>query len=364
MYCLFVAHFLSLCSEATKSSAVLNSPSPMSGSGIPLDQSQPWLWIMDYLSSFPEIDVSILNALLETAPIDNIGETTTERFALRCLEQIFQFVPKNGLGNVAPPDMRVEFDLSLSCSDVLDQILQEVSFSNPTTTVQELLRWDIQPFIKHKRASLPECKLEQMKHLILEEGNNVVDGDGYIRTSSFKDDGDRTGLSDALPKGLSGDAAENNVQDYRSRSVNSTAVDGLQQKIDPSDLLHPCLEQICENEKGRPNIVAIKSRFLSLKGRLNRDPVGEGCVKCNQNGQVLVCSSSDCPVMVHESCLGSTAGFDDKGNFLCPFCDYSLLFSKCLEGKDRISLASKNLTALMELLAKIHAEKWRILPSH
>ncbi|KAK8485058.1 hypothetical protein V6N11_031080 [Hibiscus sabdariffa] len=351
-----------------------NFPAPDQApmSGIPLDQSQLWLWIMDYLSSFPEIDVSILNALLETAPIDNIGETTTERFALRCLEEIFQFVPKNGLGNVAPPDMRVEFDLSLSCSDVLDQILQEVSFSNPTTTEQELLRWDIQPFIKHKRASLPECKLEQMKHLILEEGNNVLDGDGYIRTSSFKDDGDRTGLIDALPKGLSGDAAENNVQDYRSRSVNSTAVDGLQQKIDPSDakadLLHPCLEQICENENGRPNIVAIKSRFLSLKGRLNRDPVGEGrqnlCVKCNQNGQVLVCSSSDCPVMVHESCLGSTAGFDDKGNFLCPFCDYSLLFSKCLEGKDRISLASKNLTALMELLAKIHAEKWRILPSH
>ncbi|KAK8543453.1 hypothetical protein V6N13_136035 [Hibiscus sabdariffa] len=321
-------------------------------SGIPFDQSQLWLWIMEYLSSFPEIDVSILNGLLETAPIDNIGESTTERFALRCLEDIFQFVPKNGLGNVAPPDMRVEFDLSLSCSDVLDQILQEVSFSNPRTTEQELLRWDIQPFIKHKRASLPECKLEQMKRLILEEGNNVLD------------------CMEICEHRVSRMVVTELVLAMHCQRVLVVML----QNIDPSDakadLPHPCLEQICENENGRPNIVAIKSCFLSLKGRLNRDSVGEAsctqqnlCVKCNQNGQVLVCSSSDCPVMVHESCLGS-ARFDDKGNFLCPFCDYSLLFSKCLEGKDRISLASKNLTALMELLAKIHAEKRRIRPSH
>ncbi|GMJ15457.1 hypothetical protein like AT1G68030 [Hibiscus trionum] len=305
------------------------------------DRSQLWLWIMDYLSSFPQIDVSILNGLIETAPMptDILGEAT-EMLALRGLEDILQFLPEN----VAPPDTRVEFDLSLSCSDVLNQIQQEISLSNPTTTEQGLLRSDIQLFIKHKRASLPECALEQMKGLILEEGNNVLDGDGNTRTSSFEDGG-------ALPEGHGGDAGEDNAQDYPSRSVNSTSVD--------------------ENENGRPNIVAIKSHVLSLlRGRPSRDPVGEAsctqqnlCIICNENGQVLVCSRNDCRLMVHESCLGTPALFDDKCNFLCPFCAYSLSCSNLLGCKDRISSLSKDLSALMKHLVKNLPEIRRVLPS-
>ncbi|OMO70258.1 hypothetical protein COLO4_28664 [Corchorus olitorius] len=80
--------------------------------------------------------------------------------ALRCLEELFG--ANNSLTNVAPPDLRVTFDLSLSCNDVLQQILREVSIPKLKRACPELLRWDVHPFIMHKRASLPKCALEQI----------------------------------------------------------------------------------------------------------------------------------------------------------------------------------------------------------
>ncbi|XWS20886.1 hypothetical protein CRYUN_Cryun30bG0007500 [Craigia yunnanensis] len=142
-------------------------------------QSLPWLWIIEYISSFPQIDTSIISGLIEAAPVlpDDLGKNTSERVALKCLEELF--ARKNSLGNVAPPDSRVSFDLSSSCEDVLEHILQEVPFLNLKNAGPELLRWDVEPFIMHKRASLPKCVLEQFKDSILEK-NHVLDGDEEI----------------------------------------------------------------------------------------------------------------------------------------------------------------------------------------
>ncbi|KAG8475033.1 hypothetical protein CXB51_031807 [Gossypium anomalum] len=119
---------------------------------------------------------------------------------------------------------------------------------------------------------------------------------------------------------------------------------------------HPCMDQLCENEDERLNISMKRSLFLSSQSRPSKDPVGKAgpikqnlCVKCNLSGKVLICGSSDSAVAVHRSCLGSTARYDDKGNFLCPFCACSLSNSKYLEGKDRIILARKHVVALVEL---------------
>ncbi|XVF07268.1 hypothetical protein REPUB_Repub06bG0123700 [Reevesia pubescens] len=152
----------------------------------------PWLWIIEYVSSFPQIDISIIRALIEAAPVlpEDLGENTGEMVALRCLEELFG--PKNGLENVAPPDSRVAFDLSSSCEDVLDHILQEVPFSNLKNGGPELLRWDVLPYIKHKRASLPKCALEQLKDSILEQ-SPVLDGNENIPTSRFNDSDDENG---------------------------------------------------------------------------------------------------------------------------------------------------------------------------
>ncbi|KAK8264528.1 hypothetical protein V6Z11_D12G115500 [Gossypium hirsutum] len=118
----------------------------------------------------------------------------------------------------------------------------------------------------------------------------------------------------------------------------------------------PCMDQLCENEDERLNIAMKRSLFLSSQSRPSKDPVGKAgptkqnlCVKCNLSGKVLICGSSDSAVAVHRSCLGSSARYDDKGNFLCPFCACSLSNSNYLEGKDRIILARKNVVALVEL---------------
>ncbi|XWS59162.1 hypothetical protein CRYUN_Cryun08bG0098300 [Craigia yunnanensis] len=506
--------------------------------------SRPWLWIIEYLSTFPEIDTSIISGLIETAPVlpDDLGKNTSERVALRCLEEIFG--PKSGLGNVAPPNSRVSFDLSSSCNDVLQHILQEVSLSNLKKAGPELLRWDVIPFIMHKRASLPKCALEQLKSSILEE-IPILDGDENVPTSrpddsddengnqegnlipqihknddevlqdgllernlipskrcrndlvagnlvgqasvnqdsmhndlhlnakKFKQDatctipsaeqipirlhgeewledesgviikvteikgnnlgkdsqageGDQDvcvasrilGQSDAvghvefqdsqmenvqnadadvlaeqkygdrpcqnvvmneikhvengaLQKGPSGDAGENTDEGFPLSSPNSTSADGLHQNVDPGEaktgMDHPCVEQICEYEDERFSIALKKGLFLSSQRTPSQDPVRKAglteqffCVK----DQVLVCSSSGCPLVVHESCLDSAARFDDKGNFYCPLCAYSVSISNYLEAKDKASLARKDLAAFMELCSEKLNEEQRKLQSH
>ncbi|XVF66529.1 hypothetical protein PTKIN_Ptkin10aG0043900 [Pterospermum kingtungense] len=516
--------------------------------------SRLWLWIIEYLSSFVEIDTSMIRAFIEEAPLlpNELDERTNERVALKCLEEIFGF--KQGLKNAASPDSRT-FDHSLSCQDVLNQILKEVPLSTCKRSGPELLKWYMWPFIMHKRGTLPKCKLEELKVSIMEmnrvlngngEGGNqegsltpqrtkMVYGEGgnlecslnpqltmkdygeggnqegcltsqrttkdngeignlvgsltpRRTTKNYGEGGDKEGslspqitakvnedLQDRLPKdvlngnGESGnhegsltqrtmmvygeggnqegctpqrttkDNGENcdllgsltpqrTMKDYgeggnkegclspqittevnedlqdrfpedvlmvesydvenstlnkspsadageiidrgcQSSSLNSTSVDGFWQNIDPD--MESFAEQLFENEDGGFNASLKKRLLLSLHCRPSQDTVGKTgsreqdlCVKCNQNGQLLVCSSSDCPVVVHESCLVSGASFDDKGHFYCPFCAYSISILEYLEAKDKTLLAGKNLAEFIELLPKNLFEEPRKLLSH
>ncbi|XP_059295957.1 uncharacterized protein LOC132049247 [Lycium ferocissimum] len=81
------------------------------------------------------------------------------------------------------------------------------------------------------------------------------------------------------------------------------------------------------------------------------------CVKCNKGGNLFVCSSDTCPLVVHESCLASVPNFDYKGNFYCPFCSYSRAISEYLEGKKKVSLARKDLNAFIGLGAGQRSKK-------
>ncbi|XP_010252970.1 PREDICTED: uncharacterized protein LOC104594379 isoform X2 [Nelumbo nucifera] len=74
------------------------------------------------------------------------------------------------------------------------------------------------------------------------------------------------------------------------------------------------------------------------------DGTEEGvCLKCAEGGQVLMCSSNDCPVVVHENCLGYPANFDNIGNFYCPFCLYKHVTVEFNEIKKKVYLAKKAL---------------------
>ncbi|KAI4300761.1 hypothetical protein L6164_034099 [Bauhinia variegata] len=67
------------------------------------------------------------------------------------------------------------------------------------------------------------------------------------------------------------------------------------------------------------------------------------CMKCNEGSELLVCKTTSCPLVVHESCLDTLPKIDIKGNFLCPFCSYSIAISEYLEAKKKACLARKEL---------------------
>lgn len=80
------------------------------------------------------------------------------------------------------------------------------------------------------------------------------------------------------------------------------------------------------------------------------------CMKCNEGGQLLVCNTSSCPLMVHENCVGLSAMFDNNGLFYCPFCAYSIAISEYHDAKKEASLTRKNLSAFIRAGLKHHQE--------
>ncbi|KAL1351308.1 hypothetical protein HN51_015225 [Arachis hypogaea] len=85
-------------------------------------------------------------------------------------------------------------------------------------------------------------------------------------------------------------------------------------------------------------------RDISTSTRLTESNV---CMKCKEAGKLLVCRTTTCPIMVHESCL--TSQIDAEGNFLCPFCVCYQAFSRCVEAKKKASLARKELASFIRI---------------
>lgn len=101
----------------------------------------------------------------------------------------------------------------------------------------------------------------------------------------------------------------------------------------------------------RNDIATKKKAFLTSQCTSSEDSLATQrifCVKCDKGGQLLTCGSSTCPLVVHESCLGTAAKFDD-GIFYCPFCMYSRAISECLEAKKKVTLARKDLATFIDL---------------
>ncbi|KAK7278890.1 hypothetical protein RJT34_23929 [Clitoria ternatea] len=71
------------------------------------------------------------------------------------------------------------------------------------------------------------------------------------------------------------------------------------------------------------------------------------CMKCNESGQLLVCKTTTCALMVHKTCLGASARLDAEGNFFCPFCAYSRAIAEYLEAKKKASVARKELAVFI-----------------
>ncbi|XP_042445902.1 uncharacterized protein LOC122030931 [Zingiber officinale] len=62
-----------------------------------------------------------------------------------------------------------------------------------------------------------------------------------------------------------------------------------------------------------------------LQANISDDSIGDCteeslCIKCNNGGELLNCSNTDCFISVHEACLKSSPQFETSGLFYCPFC--------------------------------------------
>ncbi|XWS43163.1 hypothetical protein CRYUN_Cryun16bG0079400 [Craigia yunnanensis] len=265
--------------------------------------SRPWLWIIEYLSSFPHIDISIIHGLIKAAPVlqGGLGKNTSEMVALRCLEELFG--PKIGLENVAPPDSRLK-------GSILEIPILDGDENVPTSRVVDsdvmMKMYDEQiPIRLHGEEQL-EVESGRIIKVTEIEGNNlgkdspagVGDQDVCVasRTLGQSDfvghvelqdnqmedvqnaDADVLAEQKYVQKGASGSTGENIDQGFPLSSPNSTFADGLYQNIDSVEakavMDHPCCaEQICEYKYERFNIALKKSLFLSLQHTPSQDPV-------------------------------------------------------------------------------------------
>ncbi|KAK1575928.1 hypothetical protein Q3G72_009531 [Acer saccharum] len=137
------------------------------GNSSSYDSSLPWLWVIEYLADLKEIDRSILQELIDMVPesTEDLAKSARESFALRCLEDLFDSSDGLNKDGVSAMENKIVFDLSRSCEDVLQHILQEIPEADPKP---DLSKWDVHPFIMHKRAIMPKCALQQLKDTILE----------------------------------------------------------------------------------------------------------------------------------------------------------------------------------------------------
>ncbi|KAL6536008.1 hypothetical protein OROHE_012852 [Orobanche hederae] len=72
------------------------------------------------------------------------------------------------------------------------------------------------------------------------------------------------------------------------------------------------------------------------------------CIKCDEGGNVLVCSEKGCPLAVHEGCMGCPARFDDAGKFYCPYCLYKQAVAESRQAREYALARKKALLAFMD----------------
>ncbi|XP_047313083.1 uncharacterized protein LOC124916413 [Impatiens glandulifera] len=115
------------------------------------------------------------------------------------------------------------------------------------------------------------------------------------------------------------------------------------------------------------NIEIEKQRFLKSQGTFSEDTFSATqntelnlCIKCNRDGQLLICKTRTCTIVVHPSCLG----YDAPSPFYCPFCAYSNAFSEYLESKKQLSLSRKSLRAFIAVELKRYVEKGNKQSTH
>ncbi|CAI8602166.1 unnamed protein product [Vicia faba] len=258
----------------------------------------PWHWIIETLAGFKEIPLSILQGLIDAAPVrrDGFCENTKELVASRCLEELYASFSSSTL------DSRVEFDSSRSCEDVLQEILHEVPLSNLRIAGAGLLKWDVNPFIAHKRADNVKCHLEKLKESILEgtlpltdhlkersglfptnQPHTICVNDGKCSDHSVKDDGNSTYAEDTGAKENSACINERDefLSTKRTKRSASANFDSKKEKQ-----VSQCEKEVSENSTEK---VLIFEDVGHHTGKKNREAQSDGSLEASHNR----CSASN-----------------------------------------------------------------------
>nr|XP_043620694.1 uncharacterized protein LOC122592511 isoform X2 [Erigeron canadensis]XP_043620695.1 uncharacterized protein LOC122592511 isoform X2 [Erigeron canadensis] len=378
-----------------------------------------WNWVIEALASDEQVDTSTLLGLMKAAPVisGNAGNHTRELVSLRILESLFD-------GNEAVVDAasakntKVSFDTSERCEDVLFRILHEKPKSMAKLDKE---KWDVRPFLMHKRSSLPKCVLKKLKDVIHENSHPLLaslkEKSKLVMAHICKDTGPVIdNIQDALDNNnldlnpgkdknefkevvwqetdqlgnSTGGTTEQTGREERQRVLERSKEEASGIKLVENDahtnsqpdrqMLHHNGENFLPDtyreydgrhekitnsetfDDVRTDIAAQKAAFFNSQftlSQLSQDSFSmteflemDLCMKCNEGGQLLVCSSESCQLRVHESCLGSAFSLDDNHKFFCPFCAYSRAISEYLEAKQKASLARKGLQAFSSFTVK------------
>ncbi|KAG7597063.1 Zinc finger FYVE/PHD-type [Arabidopsis suecica] len=154
-------------------------------------QIAEWLWCIEYVAKFVK-DISCLLDLMNIGYqySNDYGRRINEVLSLRVLE--FMFDPSkydaNGVGVASTSEAKVEFDLSLSNTDVLRAILKEIPVSELRAGMPELSKFDVLPFIAHKNMCLPQCALEKLRDVSLMENQTSAAPSMETNDPVFRDD--------------------------------------------------------------------------------------------------------------------------------------------------------------------------------
>ncbi|KAG7591703.1 Zinc finger FYVE/PHD-type [Arabidopsis thaliana x Arabidopsis arenosa] len=154
-------------------------------------QIAEWLWCIEYVAKFVK-DISCLLDLMNIGYqySNDYGRRINEVLSLRVLK--FMFDPSkydaNGVGVASTSEAKVEFDLSLSNTDVLRAILKEIPVSELRAGMPELSKFDVLPFIAHKNMCLPQCALEKLRDVSLMENQTSAAPSMETNDPVFRDD--------------------------------------------------------------------------------------------------------------------------------------------------------------------------------
>lgn len=72
------------------------------------------------------------------------------------------------------------------------------------------------------------------------------------------------------------------------------------------------------------------------------------CTRCDQSGDLLVCTEIGCPIALHELCMSCEPSFDEDGRFYCPYCSYKRALLRVNELRRKTMVAKRALSDFID----------------